>query len=352
LSQAQGRRLSRLRLLWKAGTTVKSFREVRVESPAGLEDELVGRVFALGSRGSWTEHLEDERIRLHVFFAGDDADAPIALRRALAELAGVRVSAAAAVEDADWAASWRAAARPIAVGERFLIDPREPADVREPVDAGGRYLLRLPARTAFGVGSHESTRLAVELLETLPVEGTRVLDVGTGTGILAFAALLLGARAVVACDLDPAAALLLPEHMRLNGLRIAAWAGSLQALSAQDQDQEHDQDKTKASIEGKDSRQVVRGGTGLPRRPGRGFDLVLANVIPEEIEADLPALAAALRPGAMALFSGILSSALESAISRVDRHGLRHPPRPGRQAGGRAVVTAGEWAAFVAERVR
>ena len=82
-----------------------------------------------------------------------------------------------------------------------------------PRSPDGRHLLRLPARAAFGTGSHESTSLALELLEDADVRGRRVLDVGTGTGVLAFAALLFGgARAVVGYDVDPAA----PFHARDN----------------------------------------------------------------------------------------------------------------------------------------
>jgi len=312
---------------------VKSFREVRVESPAGLEDELVGRVFALGSLGSWTEHLADGRIRLHAFFHGSDDRLPGELAGALA-LPGVRLAGGGAVEDSDWLAAWRAAARPIPVGERFLVDPREPAEAREPIDSGGRFLLRLPARTAFGVGSHESTRLAVELLETLPVAGARVLDVGTGTGILAFAALRLGAAAVVACDLDPGAALLLPQFMQLNGIRFAAFAGSLQALSGRDRDQRK-KPRTKAKSIAKTK--STGGGTSLGG--ARRFDLALVNVIPEEIEPDLPTLVTLLRPGGAAIFSGILSVSAPRVLARLSGLGFRRSARR----------SAGEWSAFVLE---
>jgi ribosomal protein L11 methyltransferase len=328
----------------------KSQNSLLVEVPFELEDELAGWLSALGSVGSWSEPAGAGRCRLRVFFAAGTEPECAELERRLAGFSGVTVSAATPLEERDWLAAWRQSATPIPVGARFLVDPREPADVRLPAAAGDRILLRLPARTAFGVGSHESTRLALELLEATPVAGKRVLDVGTGTGILAFAALHLGAAAVLACDLDPTAALLLPQTMALNGHRFAAWAGTLQALSCSESE-------ATESTEGKDGLDAGRLAPGRTRGAGRRnakdrrFDLALVNVIPEEIAPDLDRLAAALQPGGLALFSGILSERLEDAIARVGRHGLRHPPHARRQAGGPPVVEAGEWAAFAAERI-
>lgn len=282
---------------------------VRVEAPVELEDELAGRLWMAGSVGSWSEPVAQGRVRLNAFFE-HDADSPPDLEAALADCgAGIGVVAVEAVAEQDWLAGWRAGAAPIEVGTRFLVDPREPSETAVPVDAGGRLLLRLPARTAFGVGSHESTRLAVELLERQAVAGRRVLDVGTGTGILALAALRLGAREVVALDLDPAAALLLPQYMALNRARFAAFVGSVRALAP---------------------------GAG---RGGRGFDLALVNVVPREIAPDLSALAAALRPGGAALFSGILGARSGGALERLARHGFREVSRR----------EAGEWIAFATE---
>jgi ribosomal protein L11 methyltransferase len=284
--------------------------------PEELEEELVGRLHALGGAGSWSEPANGTgAVRIHAFFASGTAPD----RRSLAALErpGVEVGRLEAVEERDWGAAWREGARPIEVGARFLIDPREPAEVPGPVEPGARVLLRLPARTAFGLGSHESTRLAVELLEAVGGRGLRVLDVGTGSGILSFAALALGAGEVVACDLDPAAALLLPRYQTLNAMRFPAFVGTLASLAL-----------------------------GESPAPGAGlgrFDLALVNVVPSEIAGDLGRLRLALRTGALALFSGVLAGELDAAIAAVERHGFRAAVALRR--------AEGEWVAFAAEAV-
>jgi ribosomal protein L11 methyltransferase len=283
-------------------------RLVRVEAPAELEDELLGELWALGCEGSWSQAVANcERVRLHAYFAADETPSAAELAARLARRRGVTVAAAEPVAPRDWLAEWRDAARPIPVGARFLVDPREPGTVDRPVDAAGRWLLRLPARTAFGVGSHASTALAVELLETLDVAGDRALDVGTGTGILALAALRLGARAAVALDVDPAAALLLPAAQRLNGSRLLAFAGTAGALG--------------------------------PAADG-AFDLALVNVVPGEIAADLPRLGELVRAGGRAVFSGILVDESAAAAARIAAAGWRETARR----------ESGEWIALVAER--
>ena len=205
------------------------------------------------------------------------------------------------VAETDWLAAWREAAAPIEVGETLLVDPRELDESAPVADRRGRHLLRLPARTAFGVGSHESTRLAWELAEALDLSGRRVLDLGCGTGILAFGARLAGARSVVGFDVDPAAALLAGQYARHNAIDVPFFAGRLAAI-------------------GGDAR----------------FDLALVNVIPEEIRAELPALVTRLATGAEAIFSGILAAEAEASLAELARHGLVERDRR----------VAGEWAAL------
>jgi len=284
-------------------------RVIRLEAPAELEDELVAELWWLGGAGSWSEAAPGRgRVRIHAFFDAEKLPAASLLRARLGRRAEVAVDEPRAVEERDWLAEWRRASGPIALGRGFLVDPREPSEAPVPFAAAGRRTLRLPARTAFGVGSHATTRLVVELLERRPLAGRRVLDVGTGSGVLALAALALGAREVVAFDVDPGAALLLSETRRLNAAHCAVFAGSLRALA--------------------------------PRAAhGRCFDLAAVNVVPSEIVPELGWLAAALRPGAAALFSGILLNQAARAGERLRAHGFRETER----------LTDGEWIAFGTE---
>ena len=290
-------------LSWQASPTVGDTLSLTIDSPARLEDELVALLWMRGGLGSWSEPLEGGRVRIHGFVAGDCDE--LRLARSLRIDPEIVVSPLAPVADRDWAAEWRKSSGPIEVGARFLVDPREPDEVEVPVSPGDRILLHLPVRTAFGSGSHASTRLAVELLESIDVAGRDALDVGTGSGILSFAALALGARRAVALDVDPAAALLVFDYSSLNAFRPMAFVGTAAALAERAR-----------------------------------FDLALVNVVPSEIAGDLPRLAKLVRPGGSAIFSGILESESSRALEAIGRVGFVE----------RARRSDGEWIAFVAER--
>lgn len=111
-----------------------------------------------------------------------------------------------ALEEVDWEERTRAAFPPLLVGERFFIVPpwcEEPAPP-------GRLRLVINPSQQFGTGHHRTTQLCLEAMERHIRPGDSVLDVGSGSGILALAAKLLGAGRVVACDLDPEAARVVP----------------------------------------------------------------------------------------------------------------------------------------------
>ncbi|HEX9303795.1 MAG TPA: 50S ribosomal protein L11 methyltransferase [Thermoanaerobaculia bacterium] len=126
--------------------------------------------------------------------------------------------------------AYRAASRPFPVGKRFWIDPGEVSDSPAPP---GRIALALPASCAFGTGQHESTQLALLALEEEPLEGRRLLDVGTGSGIVALAAAALGASLAVAFDSDPEAIFLARENVRRHafGARVVLAACTPDALA-------------------------------------------------------------------------------------------------------------------------
>ena len=112
----------------------------------------------------------------------------------------------------DWINNWKKYFHPIPVGEKLLIRPLWEDDY----DAQGRTVLHLEPGLAFGTGTHETTRLCLELLEKYLVPGCDFLDMGCGSGILAVAALLLGAKSAVGVDIDPLAVKTAVENANTN----------------------------------------------------------------------------------------------------------------------------------------
>lgn len=105
-----------------------------------------------------------------------------------------------ALPDRVWEREWLAHFRPVQFGRRLWVCPGGFS-----VDADDAVVVRLDPGLAFGTGTHATTALALEWLDGLDLAGSRVLDFGCGSGILSVAALLLGAGAVTACDIDPQA---------------------------------------------------------------------------------------------------------------------------------------------------
>ena len=248
-----------------------TYRRLSFLLPPAAEESLADRLWSLGTLGLELGDGAGGRLRVDAWFT-DPAPA------AAAELAGsapgeIELVASVAVAEEDWMASYRRHAGPIRLGARLVVDPRDEPRLPTAGASPGELWLHLPARRAFGTGSHASTRLAVELLEEAPPAGLTVLDLGTGTGVLAFAALAAGAQQVVALDNDPVAALIAGENRVRNRMRPLVAAGSIDCLRAEPL-----------------------------------FDLALVNILPDRVRADLAALAARLRPGGEAIFSGLLES--------------------------------------------
>ena len=242
---------------------------LRIEAAPAVADAIANFLFEEGATGVITE--DPSHLELHLP-AGEHPRITAALDRYLESLEAVHPEAGAVrlesapLPEVDWEATFRLHHRPVAAGERLLIAP--PWDVPP---ANGREVLVIEPGMAFGTGQHATTQTCLEEIEAAAVDGARsVLDVGTGSGILAAAAARLGVRRVVALDVDPDVVPLARENLARNDA-----AGVLLLVGRPD---------------------AVRG----------RFDLVIANLLADALVVESPALTAAVAPGGRLVVSGLL----------------------------------------------
>lgn len=118
------------------------------------------------------------------------------------------------VADEDWSENWKKYYKPFRIGSHLVVKPTWEAYVTQP----GDIVVELDPGMAFGTGTHETTNMCMALLEKYVKPGDRVMDVGTGSGILAIAAAKLGSRTILAVDIDPGAVKVARENVAHNGV--------------------------------------------------------------------------------------------------------------------------------------
>lgn len=258
---------------------------VRVPSEE-LAHELTEGLVALGGTA-----VEEDVDLLTTYIA--EPEDPDGFLRAAAD----RLAAAAGTEpeilwrwqpDEDWARQWKRGLEPRKVGRRLVVtQPWNPVP-----DDGGGLVITIDPATAFGTGEHATTRGALAFLEEAVREGDRVLDVGTGSGILAIAAVLLGAGGVDAIDNDPDAMDNCRENLERNGVsdRVALACAAVDA-------------------------------PWLATRPD-GYDVIAANVLSGVLLPLLAPFAAALRPGGRVILGGILDQEAQAMRDAASAAGL------------------------------
>ena len=279
--------------------------EARAEDRADAE-RLAAEAHFAGAQG--LEEREDEGGFTLLIYAPEAAADQLcsALRRSVP---GARVALPVDVPDTDWSQGWKAGLQAISVSARLSVRPSfVPSEAR----SGQRELIIDPGQ-AFGTGGHASTRLILERIDALvPSLGpaARVLDVGTGTGILALAAAALSNAEVFAFDTDPLACSAAQANARENllGSRVRLFRGTLDAI---------------ANVE---------------------FDLVVANLLRLELLPLLGGIAARLRTGGRAVLSGLLESETAALAGPIRAAGLnlideRRLVEPGGEAWSALVTT-------------
>ena len=181
----------------------------------GDEDDVAGRLFLTKTTGSTSEN--------GVVSAYFDSEAD---RDAALELFGDLPTRRIDTDRVDWLDLYQQSLEPLFIGERFIVAPDASLIPRD----SDRLPLVIPQEQAFGTGSHETTSLCIELLESIDLRGKRGLDIGAGSGILALSMLRLGASKVIAFDNDLDAYAALRENAMRNDLPLVSFIGGIEVL--------------------------------------------------------------------------------------------------------------------------
>ena len=207
----------------------------------------------------------------------------LALIAARMEAAGIPYTVETeGVEQEDWQNGWRKYYHPMEIGSRLAVVPSW-----QQYDTD-RVKLILDPGLAFGTGGHETTSLCLEALDEQVRGGERVLDIGTGSGILAIAALKLGAASAEGVDIDPVAVRTAGENAALNGV----------------------QDKLTVLV------------GDLSDKASGTYDIITANIVANAILSLAPAVPGLMAEGATFIASGIIDSRKDEVIAGLEKAGL------------------------------
>ncbi len=248
-----------------------------------VAEALSNFLFELGCSG-----VQESEVELVAYFPAEASKQKLLAEiekyraglKALGYLSSEEAATILSCENRDWNAEWKKQLRPLSVSRRFLVKPTWVA-LDEPVE---QFVIEIDPKQAFGTGAHATTQLVLRLLEELPVKDKRILDVGTGTGILAIAGHKLGAGKITACDIDPVAIEAARENTEAN-----TGEGAVQLF--------------------------VGSGVALSRQAR--FDFVLANITKNVIFACLADIVAPLVQGGYLLASGILGTEVDEVKDRL-----------------------------------
>lgn len=275
----------------RAAAIKRSFTRATFHTPAHLADEAAGILVAGGAIGCAVAGMamprarEQKFVALEAYFKKISAAQLDRLRKLMDDAGmlahsahdGAPNGAVRRIVDPGWSTLWMKRFGPFRVGTSFLIVP----PWRRETESGRKTIVIQPAQ-AFGTGHHPTTAGALRALETLmrSLPTRRILDVGTGSGVLAIAAALSGARDIIGIDIDPIALESALANARLNGVERAIRFSSVPLTSVR-----------------------------------RRFNLITANILSHTLKELAPHLKRILAPGGRLVIGGFLADEADEVLS-------------------------------------
>lgn len=233
------------------------------------------------------ELLDKDRsqVIVHLYLAPDENPAEVLqlLQNRLAASEVPYTLAADGIEQEDWETGWKAYYHAMTLGKRLAIVPSWEEFETD------RTVIRLDPGMAFGTGTHETTSLCLEALDEFVQGGERMLDIGTGSGVLAIGALLLGAASAEGVDIDEMCVRTAAENAALNGV---------------------------------DSRFIAKAGNLSDKASGT-YNIITANIVANAIISLSPAVKPLLAEGGLFIASGIIDEREQEVAAAIEAAGLK-----------------------------
>ncbi len=257
------------------GIYIEDYSDLRTEAPKIAHIDLIDE-----------ELLQKDvtRALIHIYISPDDNPAEaIAFLREKYTAAGIenRISTES-VRQEEWATAWKTYYHPTKLGERLVVCP----SWEEYQPAEGEVVITLDPGMAFGTGSHDTTRLCLQLLEQYCAPGKQVLDIGSGSGILAISSVLLGCDRAVGVEIDPTAVRVARENSAIN----------------------HTDDRV----------EFLCG--DLVQQVGGRYHIVCANIVADVIIRLLPDVGQFMEEGAALILSGIIDEREADVLAALEQN--------------------------------
>ena len=272
---------------------------IRIENPKDFEEFLEGTQTYWDYVDNDLMYLKDceTKIILYLPENSQGADMMASLKLALNELKTTKLYGSLElivnnVKEEDWENNWKQFFKPLFVGEKLLIKP----SWEENIDAGDRKVLQIDPGMSFGTGTHETTKMCLEVMQNFDLQDMDVLDLGCGSGILSIGALLFGAKSATLVDIDQNSVRIASENLEINGFNNQYYKTYCGDITSNE---------------------------SLRENIGRKYDFIFANIVADVLKAFAPYFIEFLKNDSKLIVSGIILERKDEVLDEIQKYGFK-----------------------------
>ena len=272
---------------------------IRIENPKDFEEFLEGTQTYWDYVDNDLMYLKDceTKIILYLPENSQGADMMASLKLALNELKTTKLYGSLElivnnVKEEDWENNWKQFFKPLFVGEKLLIKP----SWEENIDAGDRKVLQIDPGMSFGTGTHETTKMCLEVMQNFDLQDMDVLELGCGSGILSIGALLFGAKSATLVDIDQNSVRIASENLEINGFNNQYYKTYCGDITSNE---------------------------SLRENIGRKYDFIFANIVADVLKAFAPYFIEFLKNDGKLIVSGIILERKDEVLDEIQKYGFK-----------------------------